>query len=56
MNELGVKGVGESGIISPPPAIANAVDDALEGAGAFNRLPLTPAAVWEGLRKGGLGC
>jgi carbon-monoxide dehydrogenase large subunit len=28
-NEMGIKGVGESGIISPVPAIANAVEDAL---------------------------
>jgi carbon-monoxide dehydrogenase large subunit len=56
MNELGIKGVGESGIISPPPAIANAVDDALEGRGGFNRVPLTAARVWEALRKGEGSC
>ena len=32
-NEMGVKGVGESGIISPVPAIANAVEDALADRG-----------------------
>jgi carbon-monoxide dehydrogenase large subunit len=51
-NELGVKGVGESGIISPVPAIANAVEDALAERGVtIARVPLTPASVWEALRR-----
>ena len=29
VNDLGIKGVGESGVISPSAAIANAVEDAL---------------------------
>ena len=29
-NDLGIKGVGESSIIAPPAALANAVEDALE--------------------------
>ena len=33
-NEMGIKGVGESAIISPVPAIANAVEDALIERGA----------------------
>jgi len=46
-----VKGVGESGIISPVPAIANAVEDALADRGVeITRVPLTPASVWEALR------
>jgi len=50
-NELGVKGVGESGIISPVPAIANAVEDALADRGVeITRVPLTPASVWAALR------
>ena len=50
-NELGVKGVGESGIISPVPAIANAVEDALADRGVeITRVPLTPASVWDALR------
>lgn len=50
-NEMGIKGVGESGIISPVPAIANAVDDALADRGAaVSRVPLTAASVWEALR------
>ncbi|MBI2491296.1 MAG: xanthine dehydrogenase family protein [Candidatus Rokubacteria bacterium] len=56
LNELGVKGVGESGAISPSAAIANAVEDALAERGAsITRLPLTPARVWEALRGGAGG-
>lgn len=52
-NELGIKGVGESGCIAPPAAIANAVEDALADRGAdMLRVPLTPSRVWEALRKG----
>jgi carbon-monoxide dehydrogenase large subunit len=51
-NEMGIKGVGESGIISPVPAIANAVEDALIDRGAeVSRVPLTAASVWETLRR-----
>jgi carbon-monoxide dehydrogenase large subunit len=51
INELGIKGVGESGIISPPAAIANAVEDALADRGpAITRVPLTPSRVWEAMR------
>jgi len=57
VNELGIKGVGESGIISPPVAIANAVEDALADRGIDIRtLPLTPARVWDALRRGGRPC
>lgn len=52
-NELGIKGVGESGIIAPPAAIANAVEDALADRGAeITRVPITPARVWEALGRG----
>jgi len=51
-NELGVKGVGESGIISPVPAIANAVEDALADRGVeVTRVPLTTASLWEAIRS-----
>jgi len=51
-NELGVKGVGESGIISPVPAIANAVEDALADRGVeITRVPLTTASLWEAIRN-----
>jgi carbon-monoxide dehydrogenase large subunit len=52
-NELGIKGVGESAIIAPPAAIANAVEDALASRGAdVLQVPITPARVWGALRKG----
>ncbi|MBV9666035.1 MAG: xanthine dehydrogenase family protein, partial [Actinobacteria bacterium] len=42
----GYKGVGEGGAIGAPPAVANAVADALAPLGVtVTRLPLTPAAV-----------
>ena len=45
-NPLGVKGVGEGGAISPPAAIANAVEDALRPFGVCIReTPLTPERV-----------
>ena len=51
-NEMGIKGVGESGIISPVPAIANAVEDALIDRGAeISRVPLTAGSIWEALRR-----
>ena len=42
---LGVKGMGESGMIAVPAAIANAVADALPGHPIVDRLPLTPGLV-----------
>jgi carbon-monoxide dehydrogenase large subunit len=45
-NPLGLKGIGEGGAISPPAALANAVEDALALFGArVTRTPLLPAAV-----------
>jgi carbon-monoxide dehydrogenase large subunit len=53
-NDLGIKGVGESSIIAPPAAVANAVEDALAGRGAdVLEVPITPARVWRALRQGG---
>jgi carbon-monoxide dehydrogenase large subunit len=52
-NDLGIKGVGESAIIAPPAAIANAVEDALAGRGAdVLQVPITASRVWEAIRKG----
>jgi aerobic carbon-monoxide dehydrogenase large subunit len=45
-NPLGIKGIGEGGAISPPAAIANAVEDALQPFGVrVTRTPLGPSAV-----------
>ncbi len=52
VNPLGIKGVGESGVIAPAAAIANAVEDALADCGVrIDRVPLTPARVHELLRN-----
>ncbi|HEU4440363.1 MAG TPA: xanthine dehydrogenase family protein molybdopterin-binding subunit [Methylomirabilota bacterium] len=51
-NDLGIKGVGESAIIAPPAAIANAVEDALHARGAsVLEVPITPSRVWHALRE-----
>ena len=43
-NPLGVKGLGEGGAISPPAAIANAIEDALEPWGVrVTETPVSPA-------------
>jgi aerobic carbon-monoxide dehydrogenase large subunit len=44
-NPLGVKSVGESGPISPPAAIASAIEDALDGALKITRLPITAGTI-----------
>jgi carbon-monoxide dehydrogenase large subunit len=54
VNELGIKGVGESGVIAPGAMIAGAVEDALAGYGVeIGRLPVTAARVFQALRAGG---
>ena len=48
-NPLGVKGCGEAGAIGTPPAVVNAVIDALQAGGydiAHIDMPLTPSKVW----------
>jgi carbon-monoxide dehydrogenase large subunit len=46
-NPLGVKGVGEAGAIAAPPAVVNAVVDALEPFGVETvDTPMTPERVW----------
>jgi carbon-monoxide dehydrogenase large subunit len=48
INELGIQGVGESGVISPSAVIGGAVEDALADHDAeVTRVPLTAARVWE---------
>jgi len=51
----GYKGVGEGGAIGAPPAVVNAVADALSPFGVtITRLPLTPAAIVALIEKGQL--
>ena len=51
-NPLGVKGTGEAGCIGAPPAILNAVYDALRDDGVTSLdFPLTPARVWTAIRS-----
>ena len=50
-NPLGVKGCGEAGAIGSPPALVNAVLDALADRGVTNiEMPLTSRRVWEALQ------
>ena len=43
----GMKGVGEAGIIGPPAAIVNAIEDALgPDKFSFTKIPLTPQLLW----------
>jgi carbon-monoxide dehydrogenase large subunit len=52
VNELGVKGVGESGAIAPGAAIANAIEDALADFGiTILELPVTPARLFDLLSR-----
>jgi aerobic carbon-monoxide dehydrogenase large subunit len=47
LNPLGAKGIGEAGTIGTLAAVANAVDDALEGRGPDP--PFSPRRIWEAL-------
>jgi len=50
-NPLGVKGVGEVGAIGSPPAVINAVVDALAHLGVRHvDMPATPERVWRAIR------
>ena len=52
-NPLGVKGIGEAGTIAAPPALVNAVLDALEPFGVESiDMPLTEETVWRTIREG----
>jgi carbon-monoxide dehydrogenase large subunit len=51
-NELGIKGVGETGTIASPPAVVNAVVDALSHLGVTDiERPATPERVWRAVRQ-----
>lgn len=52
LNELGVKGVGESGTVAAPPTVVNAVTDALQPFGIDQLdMPLTAETVWEAVEE-----
>ena len=48
-NPLGIKGCGEAGAIASPPAVINAITDALGHEDIA--MPATPAAVWRAAQK-----
>ena len=49
-NPLGVKGVGEAGSVGAPPAVMNALLDALRPLGVQHLdMPATPRRVWEAI-------
>jgi carbon-monoxide dehydrogenase large subunit len=50
-NALGTKGCGEAGAIGSPPAVINAVLDALKGLGVKDLdMPASPSRVWEAIQ------
>jgi carbon-monoxide dehydrogenase large subunit len=51
VNELGAKGIGESGTVGATPAVQNAVVDALAHLGVTHvDMPCTPESVWRTIR------
>ena len=54
-NPLGAKGCGEAGAIGSPPAVVNAVIDALNSGGhkvTHIDMPLSPSRVWSAMQQG----
>ena len=49
--ELGIKGAGEAGCIGAPPAVVNAIVDALGGSDQGLHMPITPEKVWRALQS-----
>jgi len=50
-NPLGVKGAGEAGAVGSPPAMINAIVDALVSSGVTSiDMPATPEKVWRALQ------
>jgi carbon-monoxide dehydrogenase large subunit len=50
-NSMGVKGVGEAGTIAAPPAVLNAVIDALTPLGVTQLdMPVSPERVWRAIQ------
>ena len=51
-NPLGVKGAGETGTVGAPPAVINAIVNALSSVGVRDiEMPATPERVWKALQK-----
>ena len=51
-NPLGVKGAGEAGAVGSPPALMNALIDAVAGDGVKHLdMPATPETVWQALKQ-----
>jgi aerobic carbon-monoxide dehydrogenase large subunit len=51
-NPMGVKGIGEAGTIAAPPAVVNAVADALQAVGVdFIDLPVSAERVWRAIHN-----
>ena len=51
-NPLGVKGAGEAGAVGSPPAVVNAIVDALAGIGIRSiDMPATPERVWQAINE-----
>lgn len=52
VNPLGARGIGEAGTVAAPPAVVNAVLDALAPLGVRHLdMPLTPHKVWRAIRE-----
>ena len=53
-NPLGMKGSGEAGAIGAPPAVMNALIDALAPVGVTHLdMPATPAILWRAIQQAG---
>ncbi|HLJ05961.1 MAG TPA: xanthine dehydrogenase family protein molybdopterin-binding subunit [Acetobacteraceae bacterium] len=51
-NPLGVKGAGEAGAVGSPPALINAIIDALSADGITHiDMPATPEKIWQALKQ-----
>jgi len=51
-NPLGIKGIGEAGCVASPPAVINALIDALRPLGVDHiDMPATPERVWTSLKR-----
>jgi carbon-monoxide dehydrogenase large subunit len=56
LNELGAKGIGESGTLGSTPAVQNAVVDALSHLGVRHiDIPCTPERVWQAIEAARAG-